>query len=182
MTKLIAIKLAIVSILLLLLYSACGSVDTFDDFLPADDQEIGAGRSSELDAGVDAAVHGDPCSASNPWECNPVADYSVDPPVNDGCEGTDVSCGYWKPMSGFTCLADSTEALGDSCDVEEGPWCTAGATCLAADGVSSGICVKFCCSAQDCDPLEICSPGDWPNVTGGNLGYCFAPGGDPDAG
>ncbi len=179
--KPIFFKLTTISILLLLLYSACGSVNTFEDFDPAVDEDIGAGENSDLDAGTDAAVHGDPCSANNPWDCNPLADYSVDPPVNEGCEGTNVSCDYWEPISGFTCLLDATEALEDICDVDNGPWCTAGTTCLATGGASSGICVKFCCGAQDCDPLESCIPGDWPNVTG-DLGYCLAPDGGIDAG
>ena len=174
-------KLTTISILLLALYSACGSVNTFEDFLPAVDEDIGAGENSDVDAGSDAAVHGDPCSANNPWECNPVADYSVDPPVNEGCEGINVSCDYWEPTSGFTCLLDATEALGDPCDVEKGPWCTTGATCLTNGEASTGICVKFCCGAQDCDPVESCNPGDWSNVTG-DLGYCLAPGSDPDGG
>ncbi len=174
-------KLTIVSILLLLMYSACGSVNTFEDFSPAVDEDIGAGENSDVDAGADAAVQGDPCSVNNPWECNPVADYSVDPPVNEGCEGTDVSCDYWEPTSGFTCLLDATEAPGNSCDVEKGPWCKAGAACLTVGGASNGICVKFCCGAQDCDPVQSCKPGDWPNVTG-DLGYCLAPDGGIDAG
>ncbi len=177
----IPFELTIVSILLLLLYSACGSVNTFEDFEPAVDEDIGAGENNDLDAGTDASVHGDPCSDDNPWDCNPVADYSADPPVNEGCSGTNVSCDYWEPASGFTCLLDATEALGDTCDIDNGPWCTTGATCLATGGASNGICVKFCCGAQDCEPLEDCNQGNWPNVTG-DLGYCLAPGSDPDGG
>ncbi len=113
---------------------------------------------------VDKQEQGDPCSAENPWDCNPE--------TNSGCgEGQACLWTYGQDrVHRFECRDSATEPVGQPCDNASGLFCRGGSTCV------EGTCVAFCCSDSHCDSQDTnCNFhqrwGD--DVEGGSLGLCL---------
>lgn len=158
-----------IALLVFLAVAACGNVKRTDYFEEGVDSDVGGGSGNGSDAGAEQ-VEGDPCEPdAGPWDCDPL--------TGEGCEGEGVACdhGQHDGVAGFYCFVDCTEELGAPCMTgpSDGPWCAAGMTCR------DGVCVRFCCSSDDCDAGD-CEPIDLANVIGGSLGTCPAPEVDTD--
>ncbi len=138
--------------------------DTDSDGDADTDTDVDTDTDTDTDT-YEGQHQGDPCSDSNPWECNPI--------TNEGCTGDDIACdwGIYAGIGAFACLSESDQELGDDCTLRTGygPYCGPGLTCYRKK------CVKSCCSRDDC-PEENCNYNNlnkWDNnVTGGNLGIC----------
>ncbi len=140
-----------------LLLVACGEAKTTHYFDSEVDSDIGGERYVEEDAGAQQLA-GDPCSADNPWDCEPVGAESCP-------EGSACDYGQHQGAWGFFCYTDATEIEGASCDEQDGPWCTSGLSCV------EGVCRRYCCSDEDCQSTG-CEPLSWDYVEGGELGIC----------
>lgn len=91
---------------------------------------------------------------------------TCDPRTNEAC-GPDEACDAGLDENGapeVTCFPPpNTQALGQSCDPAQGPFCVGGTTCV------QGTCERICCSAADCDGGLPCTAID-PQL--GTLGAC----------
>ncbi len=132
-----------------------------------DDGSTGGGD-TDPPGGGDAT---NPCDASSLWGCDPLS--------NEGCGENGAACDFGADQqdnTGFYCFEGSTQVLGASCDPQNGPWCAGGMTCV------QGICMAYCCSADDCKAGEQCAIPEpyWPGINTKQLGVCAAlGGGDP---
>jgi hypothetical protein len=77
-------------------------------------------------------------------DCNPV--------TNDGCDFVDAGEACDTSQTGFSCYNQppNTAALCATCDVNNGPACLPGHTCVSTD--AGAKCARYCCSDSDCAP------------------------------
>jgi hypothetical protein len=92
--------------------------------------------------------------------CNPVTDMGC-PTAGDTCDNT---------MGGFKCYSPppaNTAATCAACDLNNGPACVPGNTCVTTPTFTS-ICAKFCCTDGDCGS-GTCKTGSTGDAT---VGIC----------
>ncbi|MEM9696881.1 MAG: hypothetical protein AAGA56_30375 [Myxococcota bacterium] len=79
---------------------------------------------------------------------------SCNPLTNDGC-GTGEACdaAMENGMPALSCFPPPNgQGIGEPCDIDRGPFCAGGSTCVA------GACAAMCCSAAECSNGLPCSP------------------------
>jgi hypothetical protein len=100
---------------------------------------------------VDPLCTAPDASPSN-GSCAPVDDAgNCDPITNQGCDFNDGGFACDFNQTGFQCYNNpaNTAALCAACDVQNGPACLPGSTCVPIDQTTTK-CAKYCCTDADC--------------------------------
>jgi hypothetical protein len=114
------------------------------------------------------------------WSCNPMTQEPCDVDGGQACDGFLTIEEDLVVITDFSCFDPPNDAeLWDSCDNTEGPWCSAGTTCLSwTSSGSAGYCTEYCTETSDCTPGDesegdfiACFLGGWGRLPA-TMGIC----------